>query len=810
MLVAYSWLKELVDIDEEPKVISEKLMLSGIENTIITPERITLKDVLTARIVKMDPHPDADHLQKCQLETDEASYIVLTSAKNIKLGDIVPLAIAGGMTADGKKIEKTTFRGIESEGMVCSPDEVGIGEIDLPHEEKEGILILPEDTPLGRDIQEIIDLEDAVFELELTPNRSDCLSMVGVAYEIAALYNKTLSIPESAVEERGRHEVEEIAGLKILEPELCPRCTVRVIEDVKIEPSPYWLQEKLRACGIRPINNIVDMTNFVMMEFGQPMHAYDYDKLAGHQLIIRKAKEGEKIKTIDESEHQLSSDHLIIADEEKPVGLAGVMGGYDTEITQDTQKVLLEAASFEGINIRKTYRKLNLRSEAASRFEKNVDPNTTPVAMNRACRLIEQIGAGKASKGMLDSHPIKTEPAEITVRISRINHLLGTDLSLEQVEQIIKGLHFPIDKKEMDAVTVTVPTRKKIIKTESDMIEEIARLYGLNNVTGTLPYGNSSQGTKPRPILIEEKAKEILVSAGMREAMTFSFMNESSFDHIHLDAEDELRKAIKLTNPLSEEQGIMRTTLIPNILEVLRYNYVRQMSDMKVFELANVYLTDKLPLHELPVERRTLTCAVIGKSTSANWLAQREPLDFFSLKGVIDSLAEKLGLGRLHYRKANYPTFHPGRTAEIYLGHQRIGVLGEIHPDVADNYDLNERCCLCEMDFESMVENANIVPNYRPLPRFPSVTRDLAIIVEKDIEQGQIMDVITSIGGEMLEKAVLFDVYEGDQIEAGYKSLGYSLTFRGEEKTLTDEEVDHICSGIMAVLDQNFNAKLRS
>lgn len=808
MLVSDKWLRTLVETETAPEEMAERFVLAGIENNLLRKEAGAAEKVVVGKILCITPHPGADKLVICQVDIGKESLQVVTGATNIAVGDRVPVALPGARLPGGVKIEATQFRGVASQGMLCAPDELGIGLKDLPQEQREGIMLLPSDVSVGDDIRRALDLDDIVYELELTPNRPDCLSMIGVAYEAAALTGGRLGLPEITVRSEGA-PVENLAGLEIRDGDLCPRCVVRVIRDISIGPSPYWMQQRLRSAGIRPINNIVDVTNYVMMEMGQPLHAYDYDTLAGHKIIVRRAAGGEKITTLDGSDLELDAGMLVIADDNGPVGLAGVMGGLATEITDKTRTVLLEAACFDGISIRKTYKQFDLRSEAAVRFEKGVDPNNCGNAADRAVQLIAAMGAGKPAPGRLDIYPKPAVPAQISLRVARVNWLLGTELTADDIKAILGCLRFVCESGPDGELIVTVPTRRALIAAENDLIEEIARVYGFNNIAGTLPHGNTAQGTKRYDLQVEGKARDILTGCGMLEVVTFSFQNPNDYDRLRLPGDSPLRRLIPLLNPMTEDQAVLRTTLLASLLEVVKYNTSRQISDLLLYEIANVYRAENLPLTQLPEQRSTLACAAVGYAAAAAWNRAPEPLDFYVLKGILEKLLDGLRVSDYHFVPAVFPPFHPGRTAAVELAGRTIGYLGEVHPKVLEEYGIEQKTVMSEIDLMAVTAAANLVPRYRPLPRFPATTRDIAVLVDDTVKAGELLTLIREAGGELLESAVLFDVYSGGKIPAGKKSLAYSLTYRAEDKTLTDAEVEEAHKRILAVLGDKTGARLR-
>jgi len=794
MLVSLSWLKEFVDIDEDAKTIAEGLTMSGSKVEGIKSYGEEISNVVVGQIVSLEKHPNADKLWVGIVDIGSEKLQIVTGAENIKVGAYIPVALHGATLPGGVKIKRSKLRGVESEGMMCSAEELGLDESLLPEYQRNGIFILPP-LPLGMDINEALQLKDDVLEFEITPNRPDCLSVVGIARETAATFRKSFRMPEIRVT-----EVEEPnpARVTIEAPDLCYRYVARVVKNVKIGPSPIWMQVRLLKAGIRPINNVVDVTNYVMLELGQPLHAFDLDKVKNKHIIVRRARDGEKLVTLDGKERILDSSMLVIADEEKAIGLAGVMGGENTEITDSTVNILIESANFKGSNIRHTSKKLGLRSEASARFEKGLDPEITVLACERAAQLMEKYCGGEVLKGIVDEYPKPMERTVLTVRPDRINKFLGTNLATSEMIEILRSLEFEVVEKG-EELEIKVPHFRKDVTMEADIAEEIARLYGYNNIEDSLmKNAQTTLGSLTKEQQLEEKAREVLLACGLNEIVTMSFMGERDLDRINVPKDSVLRKAVKIINPLGEEQSLMRTTLLPFMLNVAYTNYSRKVGEFRAFEISRVFLPKELPLKELPEEVKTISLGMYGKE-----------VDFYTIKGVIEELLEVMGIVDVEYVRAEEPSYHPGRSAKILFKEEVLGVFGEVHPDVLENYDLPVRVYAGELNLDKIIKFANVDKKYNPLPKYPAVERDIAVVVDEDLFVAEVEKVIKETGRGFVEKTALFDVYKGPNIPEGKKSVAFSIWYRSYEKTLTDEEVNEVHARIVKALEEKLGAKLR-
>lgn len=805
MKVSYKWLQDYVDVSISPQELADRLTMAGVavENVHYLGEGIS--SVVTGQILQINQHPNADKLVICQVTTDGEDRIqIVTGATNVREGHKVPVAKVGAKLPNGLVIKKAKLRGEVSNGMLCSGQELGIDTSLLPPDQQNGILILPEDTPLNMNIVEFLGLDDYILELDLTPNRGDCMSMIGVAREVAAILGADLKLPEAPLEE-GDEEIENLAKVDIEDSDLCRRYAARVLKGVKIGPSPAWMQQRLRAAGIRPINNIVDVTNYVMLELGQPLHAFDYDKLADHHIIVRRAENDKTITTLDGEERKLNENMLVICDARGPVAVAGVMGGLDSEVTDETVNILIESAYFNPVSVRRTSRLLGLRSESSARFEKGIDIGGCVRAADRAAYLMQQLAGGTAAKGVIDNYPNPAVEKTIKLRPERVEHLLGISIEKEKISNILTSLQFKV-QKEGDNLLVTVPTFRPDVSIEVDLIEEIARMYGYNQVPDTLIYGPTTQGKRNESQQLIYDIKNVLVGCGLTEVITFGFVSPKVFDLMNLPGDSRFRSAVKLQNPLSEEQSVMRTVLVPNLLEVLQRNNNRQIQSGAVFEIGRVFYPQEG--EDLPEERLVLAMVFHGY-TEKSWRDPSEEMDFFFAKGVVEKLLTTIGLKDARFIPHKDPSFHPGRTAAIEVKDKIIGVLGELHPDVVENYELTHRAVACKIDLEDLMAAERPKPQYERLPKFPAVDRDLALVVKEEIKTQDMIDVIINAGGKILKKVKVFDVYQGEQVPEGHKSQAFSLLFQAPDRTLKDEEVAKQTDKIARALKKEFDAELR-
>ena len=756
-----------------------------------------LDKIVIGQIDKIEKHPNADKLIICQVNIGTESVQIVTGAPNVKEGDKVPVVLDGGRVAGGHepgsrvaggiKIKKGKLRGVESCGMMCSIEELGSNRDMYPEAPEEGIYIFPETAVVGESAVKALGLDDVVFEYEITSNRVDCYSVVGIAREAAATFRKEFRPP--VVTPTGNSEdVNDYIKVTVKDADLCPRYCARVVKNIKIGPSPEWMQRRLASVGIRPINNLVDITNYVMEEYGQPMHAYDLDTIAGHEIIVRRAEKGEKFVTLDGQERQMDDSVLMICDGEKSVGIAGIMGGENSMITDDVQTMLFEAACFDGTNIRKSSKKVGLRTDASGKFEKGLDPNNAQAAIDRACQLVEEMGAGEVVGGMVDVYGKKKEPVRVPFDADEINALLGTDISKEEMLGYFKKIELEYDEETNEVIA---PTFRHDLFRLADLAEEVARFYGYDNIPTTLPKGEATTGKLSYKLRIEEVARDIAEFCGFSQGMTYSFESPKVFDKLKIAADSPLRRAVEIMNPLGEDYSIMRTTSLNGMLTSLATNYNRRNKNVRLYELGNVYLPKALPLTELPEERMQFTLGMYGDG------------DFFSMKGVVEEFFDKVGLHKkeTYDPNAGKPYLHPGRQANIIYDGVVVGYLGEVHPDVADTYGIGEKAYIAVIDMPEIVARATFDRKYEGIAKFPAVTRDISMVVPKSVMVGQIEDVIEKKGGAYLESYALFDLYEGAQIKAGFKSVAYSIVFRAKDKTLEEADITKAMEKILKALE---------
>ncbi len=808
MKVPYNWLREYVDIPLTPEELAERLTMAGIEVGSVSTFAPLTHLLVAGRIEKLWPHPYAPNLQLVKVFCGDAYYDVVCGARNIKPGDMVPLALPGAVLPGGEEIRKAEIKGVVSAGMLCSAGEMGL-EVTR-EEEEDGILILEPDARPGNKLIDFLFINEPVLELELTPNRGDCLSMLGVAREVAAITGNVVRVPQISFEEKGR-PIQELVLVELHEPELCPRYTARMMEGFKIAPSPLNMQLKLLAAGVRAIYNLVDVTNYVMWETGFPMHAFDYDCIEGKKIIVRRAMPGETLVTLDGVKRVLDEEMLVIADAYRPVGMAGVMGGENTEISASTKRLFLEAACFNPANNRRTARKLNLFSEASQRYEKGVDPEMAIYAQNRAVSLMQQTAGGEICRGVLDLYPRRQVQPELRLRPARVKEILGYKVIKEDMEQILSRLGMQVQVSHDENLSVQVPSFRPDIKAEIDLIEEIARIKGYGQVPSTLPQGVLTSGRLSIQRRVVRQVKDMLTACGLQEVITFSFMNPRYFDDLALLPQDEYRLAVKLQNPLTEEQAVMRTTLLANLLRTMHYNFNRQVEDQFLFELGKVYYPEaRGEEHDkrLPWEPLTLALALSGK-IGQGWQEPPREVDFYSLKGILEALLKGLGINNCLWKKNSKAFLHPHQSAGLFLDGREIGYMGALSASVQENFLLRQKVYVAELNMEDLFALADLTPRYRSLPRYPAVYRDLALIVPMDTAAALLMEEIKKEAGTLLEELNLFDVYKGNQIPAGHVSLALALTFRHPDRTLKDEEIDELMRHIEMHLGERFAAVLR-
>lgn len=791
MKVPYNWLKDYVEINVDPHTLGDKLTLSGsaLEEVIIQGDNI--KNVVTGKITKIEKHPDADRLNVCQVNIGKEEIQIVTAATNMKEQDIVPVALHKSILADGTEIKKGKMRGVVSNGMFCSEEELGIAGDEPVH----GLMILPSDAPLGMDIKEYLGLNKAILDFEITSNRPDCLSMVGMARETAATLRTNYTMPNFNYEVKCSTNINDELKVEVKD-KLCRRYMARGVKNVKVEPSPSWMQERLLEAGVRPINNIVDITNFVMLEIGQPMHAFDARQVESKTIVIEKANDGEKFTTLDEIERELDSSILMIKDGSKSVAVAGIMGGLNSEIQDDTTEVIFESANFEGTNIRVSSKKLNLRSESSSRFDKDIDPNLAKLAIDRACALICELNCGEVMEGTIDIYNDVKEEGSITVNSTWINKFLGTEISKEEMKEALDSLDLITEIKNEDLI-ISIPTFRIDIAIKEDIAEEIARIYGYDKIPTTIFKVSTEREPKYKNELLTDKVIEIMVASGVNQSISYSFVSPKVFDKVNIPVDSELRNVVKIKNPLGEDYSVMRTTTLPSIMESLGRNYSRNNDYVRLFEIGRIYLPNENE-KQLPTEKNVLTIGIYGDC------------DYLDLKGIVENIIDGLGISKAKYvRESENPSYHPGKTAALMVRNKKVGVFGEVHPDVTENYGINVNCYVAELDLDSLFEASTTVKAYKPLPKFPAVTRDIALLCDDSILVAEIEETIRKAGGNLVEKVQLFDIYKGAQIPEGKKSIAYAIAYRDEKKTLEDKDISKVHDKILKALEHKLGAVLR-
>jgi len=794
MKVPMSWFSDYTDISGvTAKDYAHAVTMTGSKVENIENLGKDIENVVTGKILSVKPHEDSDHLVVCMVDVGTETIQIVTGAPNVKEGQIVPVAKHQSRLPGGVTIKKGKLRGVESFGMMCSHDELGLTASDLGYEPEYGILILPEDTKVGMDIKDYFGLNEDVIEYEITSNRPDCFSVIGLARETAVTFDKPFNVKKPVFTEND-DDINNYLSVEVRDFEKCLRYSAKMIKNVKIGPSPKWLAQRLKACGVRSINNIVDITNYVLLEYGQPMHAFDLRDLEGQKIIVRCADEGEVIKTLDEVDRKLTSETLVISDEKKAVAIAGVMGGFNSEVKPDTQTVIFECATFDAVSVRLAAQRAGLRTEASSRYEKCLDVNNVIPAMERACELVEMLGCGEVCGGLIDIKS-ETKPQKVhEFRPEKINSFLGINLTADEMADILRKLEFIVDT---DKMTIIAPTFRPDIEAEADIAEEIARIYGYDKIPTTTVSG-SAKGGKNFVQTSRDKVMNILTSCGLNEIYTYTFTSPSSFDKLCLPSDSPLRNCVKITNPLGEDTSVMRTTTAASMLEILSYNYSRRNENVRLFEINKIYIPKENP-DELPNEPEIVSVGIYGNG-----------VDFYDIKGICEKLFANMYIENVKYKavKTN-PVYHPGRCAEVFIGDVSIGFIGEVHPTVLDNFDIGTVCYIAELNFNEMINHINAERKYKGLPKFPAVTRDIAMLIDDSVPVSDIEDIIRMSAGKLLTDIKLFDIYKGKQIPDGKKSVAYSVVFRASDRTLTDEEINKIFSKIVKNLEEKLGAQLR-
>lgn len=791
MKIPYSWLKDYAEVNVDPHTLGDKLTLSGsaLEEVIIQGDNI--KNVVTCKIKKIEKHPDADRLNVCQVDIGTEEIQIVTAATNMKEQDIVPVALHKSILADGTEIKKGKMRGVVSNGMFCSEEELGIAGDEPVH----GLMILPADAPIGMDIKEYLGLNKAILDFEITSNRPDCLSIVGMARETAATLRTSYKMPNFNYEAKCSSNINDELKVEVKD-ELCRRYMAKGVKNVKVKPSPGWMQERLLEAGVRPINNIVDITNFVMLELGQPMHAFDARQIESKTIVVERALDGEKFTTLDEIERELDSSILMIKDASKSVAIAGIMGGLNSEIQDDTTEVIFESANFEGTNIRVSSKKLNLRSESSSRFDKDIDPNLAKLAIDRACALICELGCGEVMEGTIDVYNSVKEESSITVDSKWINKFLGTDISNEEMKEALDSLDLKTKLNGND-LNITIPTFRIDIAIKEDIAEEVARIYGYDKIPTTIFKVATEREPKYKNDILTDVVIETMIGSGVNQSISYSFVSPKVFDKVNIPADSKLRNVVKIKNPLGEDYSVMRTTTLPSIMESLGRNYSRNNDYVRLFEIGRTYIPNE-DQTKLPTEKNVLTIGIYGDC------------DYLDLKGIVENVIDGLGITKAKYvRESENPSYHPGKTAALMVRNKKVGVFGEIHPDVTENYGIDVDCYVAELDLDVLFEASSTTKTYKPLPKFPAVTRDIALLCDDSILVAEIEETIRKAGGNLVEKVQLFDIYKGAQIPEGKKSIAYAIAYRDEKKTLEDKDIAKVHDKILKALEHKLGAVLR-
>ncbi|MGG0846696.1 phenylalanine--tRNA ligase subunit beta [Peribacillus simplex] len=803
MFVSYKWLQDYVDLSGiNATELADKITKSGIEVEGVEKKSEGLKGVVIGHVIEREQHPNADKLNKCQVDIGAENPVqIICGAPNVDKGQKVAVATVGAVLPGNFKIKKAKLRGEESHGMICSLQELGFESKLVSKDYATGIFVFPNDVEVGIDALEELGLSDEVLELGLTPNRSDALSMLGVAYEVGAILGREVKWPVVEKEEAAE-KASDYISVKVEAKEDNPIYIAKIIKDVKVGPSPLWMQTRLMSAGIRPHNNVVDITNYILLEYGQPLHAFDYDRFGSKEIVIRRAKDAEKIVTLDEAERTLTPDHLVITNGSEPVAIAGVMGGADSEVKNDTTNIIIESAYFAGTVVRKASKDHGLRSEASARFEKGVDPARVREAGERAAQLIAQYAGGTVLQGTAEVDELTMEPAVISITLEKINTLLGTSMTVSVVESIFKRLQFGVEL-DNETFTITVPTRRGDITIEADLVEEAARLYGYDNIPATLPIGSSTPGQLTDYQIKRRKARRTLEGASLYQAVTYSLTSQEKASQFALEA----RESIRLAMPMSEERSQLRLSIVPQLLEVVKYNNARQIDSLALYEIGSVFF--KQDEQELPEEKEHIAGAITGLWESHLWQGEKKPVDFFVAKGVIEALFDTLGLAdQISYRQAEINDMHPGRTAEVLLNGDVIGFIGQVHPTVQKDLDIKETY-IFELSLKALAE-AEVAPiAYKTIPRYPSTTRDIALVVDQATKAGDIQDIIEEAGGKLLKEVSIFDLYEGDRMEEGKKSIAYSLKYFDPERTLTDEDITKAHEKVLEAVKEKAGAELR-
>ena len=802
MKASISWLKDYTPINMDVPPLADALTMAGLEVEAVTDRFGYLNRVVVGRIIEIEPHPNADKLKLVKVDVGTQTLAVVCGAPNVSNDMLAPVALQGTVFPNGFTLEKSIIRNVESEGMICSEAELGLGK------DKSGIMILSPSLHVGEKLSKALELSDAVIEVDLTPNRPDCLSMIGIAREIGGIQKTKIKYPDMSLSDSG-NDITGFTSVTIKDPDHCPRYAARLLTDITVGPSPFWLADRLMSVGMKPINNIVDITNFVLMETGQPLHAFDYDHLAENRIVVRRANEGELFTTLDMNERKLTSDMLMICDGERPVAVGGVMGGLNSEIEETTTKVLIESAYFDPVSIRKTSKKLGLSTEASHRFERGVDPEGIVSALNRAARLMAEIGGGKLIDGIIDEYPKKIPAKTITLKIKETNRLLGIDLNMDEIKELMESIEFSVKKIDTDTLKVDTPSFRVDIKRPEDLMEEVARLSGYNNIPTTFPALPAKAGKPVKLLDARSRIMHLMTGFGFFETINYSFINRLSCDRLNLPSSDYRRNTVNILNPLTEDQAVMRTSLVPGLLETVYRNISKQQKNLKLFEIGKIYI--KKGKDNLPEETEMLAGLWTGARLDASWYAKETFCDFFDIKGVVEGLLKGLNIDSIRFSGlADDLCIYtkPGYTAQIFLDKEILGLVGDLHPHVLRNFDLKQAVYLFELNIDSLIKILPETRQSKPIPKFPAVPRDITIIVNQNTESGAIIECVQNIREQLVESMHLFDVFTGDPIPPGKKSVSIRVTYRSNKKTLEDEDVGNIHKAITDRLIKEFDAGL--
>jgi len=800
MLISYNWLRELAAFDDSPSEIAARLTMAGLEVESMTALDQGLNNLVVGQILSKDTIPKTDHLTLCRIDVGKEHLQVVCGAPNHRVGDKVAVALPGARLPGGKEIRKAKIYGVESNGMICSEKELGISD------HVSGVMILGEEFLVGAPAAEALGLKDTILELNVTPNRPDALSHLGVAREIAALTGSLLKMPIPTVSETGQ-EISSLSHVEIRDPALCMRYTARMVVDVTIQPSPLRIQQRLRAAGFRPINNVVDVTNYVLTEMGHPLHAFDFDLISQQQIVVRKAREGEKILTLDGVERELDPSMLAICDAEKPMAIAGIMGGEGSQVNGETRRIFLEAACFNPASIRRTSKQIGLHSESSHRFERGTDIEGMVKALDRAASLIQELAGGKIARGRIDLYPVKRSPLEIPIRQDHVHSILGFDMASDEINRILTSLSLEIAEKSEGKTVVRIPSFRSDLTREIDLIEELARIYGYNRIPSTLPHSlmTSSEMTSAQKWRV--RVRRIIAGLGYQETIHYSFHNPKDLDDLNIGDEDPLRLQIRIRNPLSEDQSVLRSTLLPGLIRTLQYNLKRSLPDIRIFEIGHVFEPRN---SGLPLEKNHLSVMITGKDKPLGWDMPGRRVDFFDLKGDLEELLDRLGIGGVVFSPQNqFPFLHPKKSAWIECGKTRLGFMGEFHPGILKKFELPDPVQYGEMDLNLCLQETDDSVSYEVVPHFPSVDRDIALILAEEISCAEVQERIRSLKPDLIREVRVFDLYKGKHIPEGKKSLAFRIRFQADDRTLTDPEINKIRDRIAAEMGKAFHAALR-